>query len=139
MKRLLQIATVPPHAIAYRIEFARDASGRPRMRGRVDGAMRVMCQRCLDEFDWRVDTVIDAVIAGDEGEVPDGPDVVVGADGRIMLEAVIEDELLLDMPNAPVHPFGSCDPPTVRGAGAPHPAAPANPFAVLEALREDRN
>ena len=109
------------------------------MRGRIDGAMRVMCQRCLDEFDWQVDTVIDAVIAGDEGEVPDGQDVVVGADGRIMLEAVIEDELLLDMPNAPVHPFGSCDAPTVRGSGAPRPAAPANPFAVLEALREDRN
>ena len=139
MLRLLQIATVPPHAIAYRIEFARDASGRPRMSGRVAGAVRVMCQRCLDEFDWRVDTTIDAVVTGDEGEEPDGQDVVVGTDGRIMLEAVIEDELLLEMPNAPVHPFGSCNAPAVRGTGEPRPAARANPFAILKALRDDGN
>ena len=144
MERLLQIATVPPRAIAYRIEFSRDASGRPRVGGRVEGTLRVMCQRCLDDLDWRVDTEFDAVIVGDEGEEADGRDAVVATDGRIMLETVIEDELLLDVPSAPVHPFGSCDAPSVHGTGntgetgEPPPAARANPFAVLEALRQDR-
>ena len=142
MKRLLQIATVLPPGIAYRIEFAWDASERPRMRGRVDGTVRVMCQRCLDELDWRVDAAIDAVIVCDESETAVGQDAVVRTDGGIMLEAVIEDELLLELPSAPVHPPGSCEAPSLRSAGEtgePSPPARANPFAVLEALREDRN
>ena len=139
MKRLLQIATTPPRAIAYRIEFARDASGRPRVSGRVDATVRVMCQRCLCDFDWHCETSIDAAIVGDEYEEVDGQDAVVATDGRITLETVIEDELLLELPSAPVHPAGSCDAPPIRSTGVQQQVERANPFSVLEVLQEGKN
>ena len=138
MTRLLEIAAVPPRAIAYRIEFATDAYGRPRMTGQVDGTVRLVCQRCLDEFDWCIGTRIDAAIVGEEHEEAHGQDVVVGTDDRVMLETVIEDELLLALPNAPVHPYGSCDAPPIHDTGEQWPAERSNPFSALEVLREEQ-
>ena len=136
MTRLLEIAAAPPREIAYHIEFATDASGRPRMTGQVDGTIRLVCQRCLDEFDSCISTRIDAAIVGEEHEEVHERDVVVGTDGKVMLETVIEDELLLALPNAPIHPYGSCDAPPIHDTGEPWPAERSSPFAALAVLRE---
>ena len=145
MPRLMEVATKPPPAVAYRIEFTRDARGRPRMAGRVEGTWPLVCQRCLGDLDWRFDVKFKTlVLDSEDGETVD-QDVVVCPGGRISLEPVIEDELLLALPNAPVHPHGSCEAPPIRTDGGrtgsgrtadgEEPGRRSNPFSVLRTLR----
>ena len=135
MPRLLEVVTTEPSAIAYRIEFARDASGRPRMIGHVEGMLPLTCQRCLEKLDWRFDTRFESVVVSDETVETNGQDTVVCAGGRVELEPMIEDELLLALPTVPVHPYGSCEAPPTRAAGGQAPSRCSNPFSVLDALR----
>lgn len=133
MPRLLEIVTTTPNAIAYRIEFDRDASGRPKMVGCVEGMLPLTCQRCLEGLDWHFDTRFETLVVGRESEAPDGQDAVVCSGGRIELEPVIEDEVLLALPNAPVHARGSCEAPPIRTTG--EPSRRSNPFSALRVLR----
>ena len=146
MPRLVEAATKPPPAVAYRIEFTRDVGGRPRVIGRVEGMWPLVCQRCLGDLDWRFDVKFESLVLGSEDEDANEQDVVVCPGGRVMLEPMIEDELLLALPNAPVHPHGSCEAPPIRpgrrpgsgpGRGEERPAQRSNPFSVLRALRSD--
>ena len=135
MPRLLEIVTRPPGAISYHIEFSRDDSRRPKMTGRVEGMLRLVCQRCLDEIDWRLDASFESLLVGDEHEDTSGQDAVVCPGGRMALEPTIEDELLLALPNAPVHAFGSCEAPPAGGAKVQWPEERSSPFSALQALR----
>ena len=135
MPRLLEVVTTRPGAIAYRIEFAWDVSRRPKMIGHVEGMLPLVCQRCLERFDWFLDTRFESlVIDNGRGETA-GLDAVVCSGGRIELEPIIEDELLLALPNAPVHPRGSCEAPPIRAAREQPRSGRSNPFSALRALR----
>ena len=138
MPRLLEVVAEPPAPIAYRIAFTRDAAGRPGMAGRVEGTLPLVCQRCLGRLDWSFDTRFESLLVGDESEDTDGRDAVVCPGGRIALEPVIEDELLLALPGAPAHAQGSCEAPPVRAGGGAPPARPPSPFSVLRTLRSDQ-
>ena len=138
MPRLLEVAAKPPAPIAYRIAFTRDVVGRPRVAGRVEGMLPLVCQRCLDDLDWRLDVRFESLVVGDEYEDTDGGDAVICPGNRIALEPMIEDELLLALPGAPVHADGSCEAPPVRIADEALPVRPSNPFSVLRTLHSDR-
>ena len=137
MPRLLEVVVEPPAPITYRIAFALDAAGRPGMAGRLEGTLPLVCQRCLDRLDWSFDVRFESLLVGGEREDTDGRDAVVCPGGRIAVEPVIEDELLLALPGAPVHARGSCEAPPVRAAGEGTPARPRSPFSILRALRPD--
>lgn len=138
MPRLLEVVASTPSAIAYRIEFTRDASGRPRMRGRVEGMLPLVCQRCLEEIEWPIETGFKSLAIGSEHEETRGLDAVICSGGRLDLESVIEDELLLALPNSPAHAYGSCEPPPIRDAGEQPALRRTNPFTALHALRSHR-
>jgi uncharacterized protein len=135
MPRLLEIVTTRPSAIAYHIEFARDVSRRPKLIGHVEGILPLICQRCLERLDWFFDRRFESVVIGNEQEETGGLDAVVCSGGRIELEPIVEDELLLALPNAPVHPRGSCEAPPIRGAREQPRSRHSNPFSALRELR----
>ena len=135
MPRLLELVTAKPSAIAYRIEFTRGASGWPRIVGRMEGMLPLTCQRCLDSLDWRFDTEFESLLVGDEHEEAHGAEVVVCPDGRLALAPMLEDEVLLAVPNAPVHAHGTCEAPVVPAAGGPMPPTRSHPFAALRSMR----
>lgn len=135
MPRLLEVVVEPPAPITYRIAFARDAAGRPGMAGRLEGTLPLICQRCLDRLDWSFDLRFESLLVGDEREDTDGRDAVVCPGGRIAVEPVVEDELLLALPGAAVHARGSCEAPPVRAAGGAAPARAPSPFSILRTLR----
>ena len=135
MPRLLEVVTTTPSPIAYRIEFIWDASGRPKMIGRVEGMLPLICQRCLEKLDWYFDTRFETLVIGNEHEETNGRDAAVCSGGRIELEPMIEDELLLALPNAPVHPRGSCEAPPIRATSDQPSSRPGNLFSALHALR----
>ncbi|MDE0456000.1 MAG: YceD family protein [Chromatiales bacterium] len=134
LPRLLEVVTARPRAVAYRIEFTRDVSGRPKMSGHVEGVLPLVCQRCLDRFDWSFDTRFESVVVGNAQEDTGGMDAVTCSGGRIDLNPVIEDEILLALPNAPVHPRGSCDAPSFRAARGQPSSRRSSPFSALRTL-----
>lgn len=118
-----------------------DGEGNPRLRLKLDGSLKVRCQRCLEPLSWAV--AVDSVLMlGDETEVlpelagEDGeeeldasaPDVIVAEREQAVLP-LLEDELLLSLPIAPRHEH--CEPPS---GGAKDRAA--SPFAVLAQLKK---
>ena len=135
MPRLLEVVTTAPSPIAYRIEFIWDASGRPKVIGRVEGMLPLICQRCLEKLDWYFDTRFETLVIGNEHEETNGRDAAVCSGGRFELEPMIEDELLLALPNAPVHARGSCEAPPIRATSDQPSSRPGNPFSALHALR----
>ena len=135
LPRLLEVVTGRPGAVAYRIEFARDLSGRPTMSGHVEGVLPLVCQRCLGRLDWSFDARFESVVVEHGQEDTGGPDAVTCFGGRIELGPVIEDEILLALPNAPAHPRGSCEAPSFRAAREPPPSQRPNPFSALRSLR----
>ena len=134
LPRLLEVVTARPVAVAYRIEFTRDVSGRPKMSGHVEGVLPLVCQRCLDRLDWTFDARFESVVVGDAQEDTGGMDAVTCPDGRIEVGSVIEDEILLALPNAPVHPCGSCDAPSFRATRGQPSSRRSNPFSALRTL-----
>ena len=135
MPRLLELVAGTPSAIAYRIAFTREASGRPRVAGRMEGVLPLTCQRCLGSLDWRFDTEFEYLLVGDEREDAHGEEAVVCPDGRLVLAPMIEDEVLLAVPSAPVHPHGTCEAPAVPVAGGEMSSTRSHPFAALQSLR----
>ena len=134
LPRLLEVVMARPGAIAYRIEFTRDVSGRPKMSGHMEGVLPLLCQRCLDRLDWPFDARFESVVVGDAQEDTGGMDAVTSSGGRIELGPVIEDEILLALPSAPVHPRGSCDAPSFRSARGQPPSPRSSPFSALRTL-----
>ena len=135
MPRLLDVVAATPGAIAYRVEFDRDVARRPKIVGRVEGMLPLICQRCLERFEWCFDTRFESVAVGSEREETRGLDTVVCSGGRVDLGSMIEDELLLALPNAPVHPRGMCEAPPIRTACEQPPSPRSSPFSALDALR----
>jgi uncharacterized protein len=135
--RLRDVLTSDAGEIAYEIEGARDARGRPGLRIRVRGTLALRCQRCLEPM--RVDVSTDEllVLAASQAEIDaepadvDAPDRVVAAEGMAVLE-LVEDELILAVPYAPRHP--DC-----AGRAPAGEAEKALPFAHLRGLMRDRH
>ncbi|MCY4286449.1 MAG: YceD family protein [Thiotrichales bacterium] len=134
LPRLLEVVATRPDAVAYRIEFTRDASGRTRMSGHVKGVLTFVCQRCLGRLDWPLDAKFESVVVGNAQEDTGGVDAVTSFGGRIDPDLLIEEEILLALPNAPVHPRGSCDAPSFHGACERPPSRHSSPFSALRTL-----
>lgn len=123
----------------YLVRFRHDPEERAVAVGRVALTLRLVCQRCLGEVRVPLDAPVAlALIRGefrDEG-VPDHLDPVVVEEGGIRLLDLVEDELLLAIPQFPLHAEGDCK--TLAPGDAEGPAQTPrrdNPFAVLARLR----
>ncbi|MDR3299815.1 MAG: YceD family protein [Candidatus Accumulibacter sp.] len=85
-----------------------NSKSRPQLVLEVDGALSVRCQRCLDGIDYpvRIRSLLELI--GDEEELTqeeiedDAKDFLV-AQKELDVVALIEDEIILDLPAAPRH------------------------------------
>jgi uncharacterized protein len=123
--------------VAYEISGVRDERGRPGLRLKVRGTLRLRCQRCLEPMPFEVQTdetlVLAATLAEIHAEPADAhaPDRVV-AGKEMALRELIEDELILAVPYAPRHE--SC-----TAAGARDDAEKVSPFAGLRGLMRQKH
>ena len=104
----LEDRTAPgPGAVTWRIEGTVDETGRPAIAIEIEGAVPVTCQRCLGDFPLAVDQRTVAVLARSEKEADEldatSDHEVLVADHALDAVALVEDELLLTLPYAPVH------------------------------------
>ncbi len=117
------------------IELHRDERCIRVLKGRVAGQIRLTCQRCLEPVAYELDSSFLLGIVSSEAEIeqlPEGYEPLLVEGEPLPTSAVIEDEILLDVPAVPVHHDGeACD------SGYRNEAAPGrdNPFSVLEKLK----
>jgi uncharacterized protein len=94
--------------VAYAVQGARDARGRPSLRVSVKGTLQLRCQRCLEAFAFEVRSDALLVLAASPAEIEADP-VDAQAPDRILagkempVRELVEDELILAVPFAPRH------------------------------------
>ena len=131
-----------------RLRFGRDDGGQAHVSGRIDARLAVVCQRCLEPMEIDVEREVNLVLVRDDAQaaaLDAAYDPLVVGDEPIPLSGLIEDELILAMPNFSRHPRGACEMPPgadaaedVADAGNSHTAGESgedNPFSVLESLK----
>jgi uncharacterized protein len=113
LPRVADLLSEGPAMVAWRIEGIADASGRPGLRVGLNGAVMLVCQRCLADFAWPLEQSTEVLLARDEGELAaldtDSSLEVVLAQGPTDPLTLVEDELVLALPFAPRHAEGACE------------------------------
>ena len=119
--------------------FRMSASGVPRADGWARMTAHLTCQRCLEPLDLELAPELKVAFTdGDEAaaraELAAGYEPME-CDGRIGLTTIVEDEMLLALPDFPMHQTGPC-----IAAGAADPPGPEeSPFSGLRArLQQSR-
>lgn len=122
-------------AVSYVLAFGRDEEGLRYVRGALRADVQVECSRCLAPLRLTLEPHPVLGIVADEaaaGQLPERYDPLV-ASGPMPLPQLLEEELLLALPLAPVHPGPAC------GDDGEVPADTAErtggPFAMLATLR----
>ena len=108
--------------------------GRDILEVTLHGACTLKCQRCLSDLVYPVNLVSRLWLLPadklDDAEEDDDEMDAIEAEARLDVLALIEEELLLDLPFAPRHAEGECVP------AASDLQQKASPFAVLAGLKK---
>jgi DUF177 domain-containing protein len=139
--RLAALVEADSAEIEARLNVVRHDSGIPLVRGEIDAALSMPCQRCLDPVRVTVHVTMKLAVVADETQlVPDAYEPFISIDGVGRLADLVEEEILLALPEYPVHE-------SVQACGElvarvlEHEQAPSeqNPFAVLRKLETDHD
>ncbi len=139
MTRIAALVRDDSGMVEVALRFRMSASGVPRAEGRVRMTARLTCQRCLAPLDLELAPEL-RVAFTDGSEAVDRAELAAGyepmeCDRRIGLTAIVEDEILLALPDFPMHQTGPC---TAEGA-ADTPDPEESPFSGLRArLQQSR-
>lgn len=145
LERLQECA--PPGGLLHvRVRFETDSGRRRLMKGEFSTVLTLVCQRCLKPMALPLDGEFQVFLVSslDEADrLNDSMDVLQVADRAMRLQDIMEDEVLLAVPPAPLHPRGECS------ADAAPQALPEdvvqqreqrpNPFAALAALKQNHD
>ena len=132
MTRIAAIVRDESGMVEVALRFRMSASGVPRADGRARLTAHLTCQRCLDPLDLELAPELKVAFT-DGGEAAGRAELAAGyepldCDGRIGLTAIVEDEILLALPDFPMHPSGAC---AAAETGVPDPGD--SPFSGLRA------
>ncbi|HLX80668.1 MAG TPA: DUF177 domain-containing protein [Burkholderiales bacterium] len=110
--------------------------GCPALRLRVDGALQLVCQRCLGALDYPLHIEVSLHLAATQAEIDadslqaEGPERIV-ASREMPVRDLVEDEVLLAIPLAPRHEH-------CGGSAAQAPREGQSPFAGLRRMVDGR-
>lgn len=146
MSRLSELLCEPGGDARFELEFSLDTDQRPNIRLSVQAQLPLLCQASLQPYLQPVERCVDLGVIesmADEALLPEHLDPVLVEDGRLAIVTLVEDELLLGMPQVPRNPeldtlvveVGNEQAPTGAADAAP---AQRKPFAGLEALLAGR-
>ncbi|RCV87266.1 YceD family protein [Vreelandella rituensis] len=125
------------------LEFGADAQGRREIRGHLQATLALPCRRCMEpmaqavESDFLLGMVTSDTLAAD---LPASHEPVLVENEQLDLLTVIEDELILSLPQVVYHDEADCHVSAEQlvsntDSEVAKPAA-ENPFAVLKALKD---
>jgi uncharacterized protein len=130
----------------FGLRFERDAQRRATLKGTIRADLILECQRCLEAVTLPVSVqVAIAFVEGQDqaAQLPEHLDPCLVIDGQVHFRDLIEDELLLALPQVAMHDDTDCPAP-LAGMIDEDPAEQGeqsgrNPFAVLAELKHDKN
>ena len=123
-------------AIAYELAGRVDQAGKSSLRLALGGELLLRCQRCLGPVRFRLDTLRTFLLVPADQALSDPADEAedteqLHADPKLDLMALVEDEVILDLPMVMGHDEGACVAPSSKlEAGKQE-----SPFNVLAALK----
>ena len=139
MTRIAALVRDDSGVVEVALRFRMSASGVPRADGWARMTAHLMCQRCLEPLDLDLAPELKVAFT-DGGEAAGRAELAAGYEpmecgGRIGLTPIVEDEILLALPDFPMHQTGPC---TAAGA-ADVPSPEESPFSGLRArLQQSR-
>ena len=134
LARVLDMLADSAGVIKFRVEGSMNLErNRPQLLLQISGVLSVCCQRCLEgvEYPLEISSLLEFV--ADENEltqedIEDDSKDFLPAQSEVDVVALIEDEIILDLPSAPRHE--SCAlPETGQDDGS------SSPFAVLKGFK----
>ncbi len=124
------------------LEFGVDAQGRREIRGHLQATLALACRRCLVPLNQDVSSEFLLGMISDEAlaaELPASHEPVLVENEQLDLLTVVEDELILSLPQVVYHDEADChvsaDQLVSKTDGEAQAAPATNPFAVLNVLK----
>jgi uncharacterized protein len=142
-QRLRQLLADDSGEIAVKLDFEVDELGVPIVRGNISASLALVCQRCLEAFEFPVDAEIALAwvkTAQEADKLPLRYEPYVVEETPLLLNDVIEEELLLALPQIPMHEEADCPASKLlkqRDKVTDEPEEKANPFSVLAKLKSE--
>ena len=151
MPRLAEMLCAGANGADFSLRFGRDGGGQACMLGHIEARLAVLCERCLEPMEIAVARQVRLALVRADEEVAalDATyDPLLVGDEPISLSGLVEDELILAMPNFSRHPRSECEMPAgadavdAIGDSAPDNDVDSaggsgedNPFSILESLK----
>ncbi|MDR5905436.1 MULTISPECIES: YceD family protein [Halomonadaceae] len=129
--------------VEVRLDFAIDAQGRRIIDGWLSAELQLPCRRCLTPMAQRVESrFLLGMVSSDDlaAELPSTHEPVLVENEQLNLLSVLEDELLLSLPQVIYHEEAQCrvsrDQLTSGEASAVEETSAVSPFEVLRTLKD---
>ena len=131
LPRLQDILAAPEGKVSFVLQGSYAQDGKPRLELSLESLCVLRCQRCLDGLSYPVRLVSKLKLVSDEDEsdIDDDEMDSIPVDKHLDVLSLIEEEMLLSLPIAPMHAVGECQ---IAAKGL---ARSENPFAVLAGLK----
>ena len=143
MRRLLPLLADDSGEISVVLNFDIDELNVPYVKGHITAVLNIICQRCLETLKFPVDQeVLLAWVRNDfEAErLPIRYESYLVEENPLMLKDVVEDELLLALPQVPMHKEKECPASKwlkEQGQEELSEDNSENPFSILANLKND--
>ena len=139
MRRVMAFLPQSDGQLSYCLSFSFDDTGRICIQVELKAELQVICQRCLQPMQIDIDRESWLALIKDRSEMETLParfePLTLVDEDDLSILALLEDELLLAIPFAPLHPESECsaseDVKRLQVEGKP------NPFASLAQLKKD--
>lgn len=147
LSRLAESLVDTDGAVTIELEFGIDPVGVRYMRGRIEAQVRLICQRCMEPMEYRLEANLNVGLASDEAHaelLPESYEPMVVSHEPLFLQDIIEDELILSLPIVPRHEPENCPATKVLEQAAVgeekevEDGKADNPFAILAKLKHDK-
>ena len=137
LHRLRDILYNDKGSVNFDLQFGKDDRGQVIIRGKFNGTLNLTCQRCMQPMELSIGNRISlAVAVVDNGEPPaEQYEPITLVDNQIALETLLEQEILLALPIAPVHDRSKCSGSYLVDK---YKARNESPFAVLKNLKIEK-
>ncbi|HEV7612800.1 MAG TPA: YceD family protein [Steroidobacteraceae bacterium] len=138
LPRLQDLLADTRGSVRARFAFTKFAAGQPGVTVAVEAMPQLLCQRCLKgfAFDAAGSSELEFSSDSDGGAANSQREAYAMVEGRISLRELAEEELLLALPIAAMHPPQSCERAPIEEADAIQDLSGdrSTPFAALQDL-----
>ena len=145
LSRLAAVVDCAEGEVMLELGAGVDRQGIRFISGTLCAEVQLTCQRCLEPLLWPLDVAVSLGLVSTEAEIERLPDayepLLIAEEGSLTLTHLIEDELLLALPQIARHPdHQPCTAPNETAVAPPTKLLEQRqPFAVLAAMLQNQN